>query len=537
MGSLGCFWSHRARARPGYHGLVRAHVQNVPLIGLGVLLTMVAWTLAVPYGAGPDEQAHFARSGATVDLDYVGVTWTGGTSGVFTLDGRYALPPTCYAFQPDVPVTCASSFVTPEVADLPAAANDYQVWPHLLAGVASRIPFGNSLLLARLAYAVVNSLLVTFALAAFRDIGRLGVLVALSPATWLLAGSLNPSSLTIGGGVALWSALVVARTKPIPHWLFASGWCAMTLTRGDGALLAACAVAFAVLLDRNCRSRLIGLKRQALLMCAVASLAASVWAATRESIEDRIVLLAPAVVVGGIACAQWPRPGRFTSEAVRITVGIVTGLVCSALVIIKYGLGAIADVASRTGYWFDGYVILGGWNDVQASQIVHGLWLCLVGSLLAPSLRRTAGRDLGYLAVFVGVALAGSIVAELAVTEGDGQYFQGRYLAPALVGVPIVLAGRVDGASIVRAQSLKRFAVPVWILMSNLQIASALRRWGAGANGSWLPTRWNHELISASVPLVLLVHAIATVVLCVEVSHFFCDIERTDRRGAGRNWT
>ena len=480
-------------------------------------LVVLAWVFVVPPGAGPDEQAHFARAGAATSVDYLEATLRGGTGGVFSLDERFALPPTCYAFQPEVPVSCADSFVAANVVDLPAAANDYQVWAHVLAGAVSRLPLGDPLLLARLSFAIVNSFLIALAFSAFKDVGRLGVLVAMTPAVWVLNGSLNPSSLTISGGIALWTALSVGRTGPIPSWLFSLGWCAMTLTRGDGALLAVCVVVFAALLDSRCLDNLLSMSRRSIVVCGSASLLVSIWAVTRTSIEDQIVVAAPLIGVAGIYLAKRAPTSIASSDTVRLCglVALCSGVLAAAFA--AYGAGSVFDVVSRTGYWLDGYVTLGGWNDVQAAQGVTLLLLFLLGVVVMYALRQDAYRDIAYLAALVGAAFVAAVAAELVVTEGSGQYFQGRYLGPLFVGIPILLAGRVDGLPTINVARLWRYALPVWLVMVNCHLLFAARRWGAGVSGSWYPGDWGHRFATVPVSAAILLHLLATVALGISM--------------------
>jgi len=480
---------------------------------LGLALVVLAWVLVVPPGAGPDEQAHFARAGAATSFDYFESTLRGGTGGVFSLSERFALPPTCYAFQPEVPVSCADLFVAANVVDLPTSANDYQVWAHVLGGAASRLPLGDPLLLARLSFAIVNSFLIALAFVAFKDVGRLGVLVAVTPAVWVLNGSLNPSSLTISGGIALWAAVSVGRTGPIPSGLFSLGWCAMTLTRGDGALLAVCVVVFAALLDSRCVDGLLSMSRRSIGVCGSATLLVSIWAVTRTSVEDRIVVAAPLVCVAGIYLARRPSTSIVSSDAARLfgLVAICGGVLAASIA--AYGVGTVVDVVSRTGYWLDGYVALGGWNDVRAVPEVTLLLLLLLGIVVMYAVMQAAFRDLAYLTALVGAAFVAAIAAELVVTEGSGQYFQGRYLGPLFVGVPILLAGRIDGLPAIDVARLWRYALPVWLAMVNCHLLFAARRWGVGVNGSWYPDDWTTRISLVSVPLILVIHVIGSLFL------------------------
>ena len=99
-----------------------------------------------------------------------------------------------------------------------------------------------------------------------------------------------------------------------------------------------------------------------------------------------------------------------------------------------------------------------------------------------------------------------AIVVELVVTEGSGQYFQGRYLGPLFVGVPILLAGRIDGLPTINVARLWRYALPVWLVMVNCHLLFAARRWGVGVNGSWYPGDWTIRISLASIPLILVTH-------------------------------
>jgi hypothetical protein len=191
----------------------------------------LAWMLASPVGASPDEQAH---------IDYAWGTVTGQTvvgEQLVTLpDGRTATsvqvpqkllqfpPPGCYAFHPDKPVTqCAPSPADNlQLVTQPSYMSRYPPLFYAVEGAALRAATAGDLSGPRVLYgarlvAAVLSLLAVLGgvfLLARRFPGRvvvLATLFALPSTAWFLAASVNPNGLEIAAAFLLAAGVLALR--------------------------------------------------------------------------------------------------------------------------------------------------------------------------------------------------------------------------------------------------------------------------------------------------------------------------------------
>jgi hypothetical protein len=156
-----------------------------------------------------------------------------------------------------------------------------------------------------------------------------------------------------------------------------------------------------------------------------------------------------------------------------------------------------------------------GWLSTPVPMVaVFACWIA-VGALAGIGLieyRRATLIAATGLAVTIVVAW----LLELGQGADYGEYWQGRYSMPFVVGLPLVLAWRPTGHEPPVARSGTALAAPIrWAAwgVSNLAFMAAQQRWGVGLAGSWNPFDWN-TWGAPIEPLVLIVaHAVATLVL------------------------
>ncbi len=155
-----------------------------------------------------------------------------------------------------------------------------------------------------------------------------------------------------------------------------------------------------------------------------------------------------------------------------------------------------------------------GWLDAPVPTSGVLLYWAGIGALAA-----VAWLELPRAAVVFCGALVGAVIAawvlELGQGANYGQYWQGRYSMPFVVGFPVVLAWRPSASTL-----MQRLGAPIaaisW-LVANLGFAAAQRRWGVGIDGSWYP--WDWDTWGAPVPPIVLVvaHALITAALAAAV--------------------
>ena len=201
------------------------------LLAVSGLSLAVAWALASPVGASPDEQAHIAYAWGTVTgQTVVGeqlVTIPGGRTATNVQVPQKLLqypPPGCYAFHPERPVRqCA-----PVPADnlQPVAQASYMSrYPPLFyaaegvvlqAATAVDLSGSHVLYGARLAAAVLSLLAVGYGLFLLSrrfpdDVVVLATLLALPATAWFLAAAVNPNGLEITAAFLLAAGVLALR--------------------------------------------------------------------------------------------------------------------------------------------------------------------------------------------------------------------------------------------------------------------------------------------------------------------------------------
>lgn len=480
-----------------------------------LLLVVLSWTFTVPPGAGADEPGHLVRAGAVVRGD-----WDGEDVGQLSLEAHvlpdsYLVPETCYAFQPDVPVSCAPP-VERTGADvvLTTRADEYQPWPHLVYGAPTLLPGPPAIWWARLVGAVIVTGLIGGALLhAGTPARRAGVAVAVTPMAFGTFATVNPSTFAIAGAVAVWA--VAGRRSPWSPsgaWLLAAGWAAMSLSRRDGlvwAVLVVVVLQWAIgwsSLDRW-RSMPWGPR----IAIATTSAVTVAWGLTNDSRVSQLVALSPlAIVASEVARTVWLRRPSI-AQRIGLTAGAVVALgVATGVALSRRPGGWDGDLARRvagqTGTHLVEAIGVLGWLDAPLPWLVTVGWVALVGFLAAGALVTEARRPVVALVV-LAVAILTSWVFELLHGNSTGRYWQGRYSLPVLVGVPIVLAAAV------RSRRVVQLGVVSATVLLNAALWSAARRWGVGLQGSLRPWEWDTPHTPFPALALLIVHAAASATL------------------------
>jgi len=198
---------------------------------VSALSLAVAWALASPVGASPDEQAHIAYAWGTVTgQTVIGeqlVTIKAGRTATNVQVPQKLLqypPPGCYAFHPDRPVRqCAP--VPADNLQMVAQASYMSRYPPLFyaaegvvlqAATAVDLSGPHVLYGARLAAAVLSLLAVGYGLFLLSrrfpdDVVVLATLLALPATAWFLAASVNPNGLEITAAFLLAAGVLAVR--------------------------------------------------------------------------------------------------------------------------------------------------------------------------------------------------------------------------------------------------------------------------------------------------------------------------------------
>ena len=123
----------------------RAMVRNHPVVVLAALVVVIvlAWIVAAPRSAGPDEPGHQVRAGGLVRGQLDGEPYPEfDFQYAYELPGHIGFPdPVCFAFNEFAPASCTND-LEPVDGNIPLGtrAADYPVWGHLPAGLGTFAP-------------------------------------------------------------------------------------------------------------------------------------------------------------------------------------------------------------------------------------------------------------------------------------------------------------------------------------------------------------------------------------------------------------
>ncbi|MFJ8626304.1 DUF2142 domain-containing protein [Kitasatospora sp. NPDC093550] len=433
---------------------------------IGFFLVCAGWALASPYDASPDEREHIVRAVGVARGEFAPKPEAaGGGTGAFQHVPASIVRDNCWWFHPDKSAACAKApgGDDTQVERVGTRAGRYNPVYYALVGWPMALwPNWLGLTLARLiSSALVAALLASaaHALVAWtrHRIAAAGLLVAVTPITAHLAGSINPNGIEIAAGVALVAALVPTMLDPEQPLRRAAmvqigiaGSVLMTV-RALGPLW--CAAVLGIMLVPATRERLKELRRFRPAWWAAGTLfaagaAGALWTVVMKASEMMPVQVPPGITV---------------SNAIR------------------------HEVVMRWPDYFTELIGVPSWLDVRLPGTAYYLWFLAIGCLVLPALAFGAWSDRWrvlafFLAPFAVITLSDAVAAHKVGFAG-----QGRYMLPVAVGVPIVAAfvlgrrGVLDGA---RSASMVRMIALLVLPLQLAFLAYTMIRWQSGLGGS-----------------------------------------------------
>jgi Predicted membrane protein (DUF2142) len=384
-----------------------------------VMLVCIAWAVATPLFAPPDEAAHVLRAVA------IGRGQFGGKTLFLSIGSisQVQVPQTyqhmnydssCFTSHPDVTPQCARVVrVDPSIGPAPTIAARYPPLFYLLPALATRVLSpAHSIYAMRFIAALLCAALFASAFTSAQRLGRmaiLGVAAAVTPLALNLSSVVNPSGLEIAAAAALWmSCAALARGPTLDNRLIVRATIAFAVfanTRSLSVPMAIAAVVLPLCLASRDRAREIArarAARPALAIAAVATVAALLWSQLRGRV--------PSV----------PVADRFS----QFSVG--------------EGLGRTWRIFEESIAWF-------GLREVRVLSAIV-IWLALWTVLLVIAVRRGTQRDRLVLAALVVVSVTFPIVISMLHPAPIFNVWQGRYSLPLWMGVPI-LSGTIAATS------------------------------------------------------------------------------------------
>ncbi len=425
--------------------------------------------------ASPDEPSHVVKAAAVARGQWSGVLGPEptdrsrpGAATTVVLPSDYAAVvslPNCLAFHPETSADCQQD-VAPAHGTAPVEtfAGQYPPLYYLLVGWPSLFLGAEASIYAmRLVSALLTAVLVTWgAFRLVREGRRLalwGVLVAVTPMTLFLGGTVNPQGLEVAAGFSFFAACLALATSAR-----GPSTAAMVQAAVSGALLvnvrtssplwAVAIVAAALLVARPGRWREVvrhAAARWVAVVAAVAGAAAVAWVAFHG-----------AIVTGGGLYPEYASP-------LRTIVAVVEQW--SA-----YLINMVGDF---------------GWLDTPSPAATLLAWAVAGGALLLLSLA-LPGRRRGRtgLALLVLAVAAAPVVLQVPTASDVGLIWQGRYALPLAVGVPLVsaqLLGTDRPDVLWRWYRTLRIVVPVILVGHVAAFLTASHRYAEGSTGEPSP--------------------------------------------------
>lgn len=396
---------------------LRAARHPVTLLAAGWALLLIAWAMANPPFAAPDEPAHYLRAVAVGGGSLRATPIVDVPTGLWAR-WRDRRGPTCNAGERHVPASCLEDYEqSTRPIQVETTAGGYPPPAYVLPGLALRAmdDLSSAARAARLAGAGVTlAFLVLAALLLFARGAPLeslvGLAVGVTPMVMFVGASIGNSGLEIGAATALAAALLrLTRAGPRPWWVWAS------------AAVAVGALGFA----RTTGVLWIGLD--------LALAGALLWAArTRAGGRD---LRRPLVVLGAVALVA--------VVANRLWEGAY-GWSLTQRGATDYGAigGKLAHGVQQLRRVLDEQMGVFGSLDAPMPHGAYPLAQALLAALLAVAVLVAARRETMVLAATAGayavvvVVLSASLVA---ATETD---VQGRHVLPFAIVLPM-LAGEL----------------------------------------------------------------------------------------------
>src|SRR4051794_28043872 len=385
----------------------------------GALLVCLAWAIASPVFAYPDEGAHVTRAAAVVDGQVVVPDKPVSKEGWPIIRAPNSLAQSIYRARclwsgyghPNVPASCAKPLPPyRRMTEVKNAAGRYEPAYYGVVGWPLRwAPTSNGVYAARVVNAVVYVLLLAVALFAAglgtrrRPWWRLGLLTALTPYVLYMGGGINPSAWEICAAVAAWAGVLRL--------------CADGVARKG--LVAATTLAAAVLAV----SRPLG--PLWLVLIAGVAVAATPWAKLRALVHARVIQVA--IAVAGASCVasvMWTvtqTNASFDSSPLRHPL--------------PFG-DAFGQSFDRLPRRLEEMVAVFGWLDVPVPWITVAIWIALTALLVGAALWRGAGRARWALIGLALVTVLAPALVEAHMATRIGMVWQGGYTPPPGGGPP-----------------------------------------------------------------------------------------------------
>ena len=445
---------------------MRASFHRVLPTALFILALSVTWSLVQPAYGVSDEPAHVIKALATTKPG-VDSFQTRGEFRHYAV--RYRLPMTysqigswkCYSDYLDTVPTC-SQFLLKDGRDvwISSTAGEYPPLYYALVGWAGWISQGPvGLLLMRLLTGLIVTVLFFAAMLLLDvheyELGTLAVFLCSTPTVLAFSGSVNPYAPEVAAATLFWASALVSLRKCTAHSLLAS--CCLFVS------------AFLFGLFRPGSFVWIGMILFLVTLCSFPPIDGD-----RNRVTSQGYLLA-----GGIGLSlsyAWFRLGM--PRNYRNLGGAISGVGGSLVSNMRFSFERTDDYLRQIFGYF-------GWTNFFAPVISPLGFISIVTVIwirMQPSRHR--GKFLALVLMILLMAIGPSFL-EGARAAKSGLGFQGRYIIPVIVGIPLVLATLQTEKRTVSSPVFLRATAVLHLVCIN----HAIRRFFVGlSHGYWWPT-------------------------------------------------
>lgn len=495
-----------ARTGPGRTGAGRLATSAPTPRGIfwlsfvAMLLVTSGWVLGNPLIASVDEASHATKAAATVRGQ-----WLPDTEGQPAGAGEAQVPELfeqaielqfCIAFEPDQPASCQPELVGDlgDETEVVTTAAAYNPLYYAVVGVPSLLPIGeHTLYLMRLMGAVLGSVLFAVAVRTVAEVPRshwlvYGLLAATTPMVIYLSSAVNPQTTEVVGGITLWVCLLT------------------TLRYPDRDLLVRRLARIAVVGILFVNSR--GISPLFLAVMVVAVLLASPWSSVVGVVRDRrswpwIALAA----LGSVAAVLWILLAGALPTVDRVMNPDLVGL------------PIVVTTLGQTSYYLQSMIGIFGWLDTTLPGWLYYLFAGAVGLLVGLGLALARARVVLAMVGTAFVVLALPVAVQYFQARYLGVIWQGRYMLPLAVGIPVLAGFAVQARDrdlpLWLDRRVLRLAVLVVAGGHVVAYAVNLHRYVNGASGEWIGWSDSSWLPPVGPWVLLAVYAVAWVVVAV----------------------
>jgi Predicted membrane protein (DUF2142) len=458
----------------------------------------LAWVIATPFFAAPDEPAHVIRAASVGRGELLGkkppperlIPPIGDAAVEVTAPAIYSgVNVNCFIFQKNVPADCMTVGGPRKEIKVDTWVGHHNPAYYVPVGFLSRIvrPGVGQVMLMRAIGMLIIAALLASCLETLKRVlvpmwAASGFAIAISPMVLFLAATVSPSGVEIGAAVGVWvhGAVLAKEAEDTvdPKLVHRLGiaMCVLVLSRALSPLWVA--VIGLVLLILTTRSGLRALARSR-----------RVWAW--------------GAVFGACSAFQiwWYVYGQ------PLTHFVGTPVEASTPSLVRTSLGKSGEVLREMVGVF-------GWLDTRAPGVTFFIWIVALGGIAALAIALASRRFVWALLAATAATVVLPVIVESAGAHEAGFIWQGRYSLPLAVGVPIV-AGIGVGSSGSAKRLARRLGVVIAAALAVGQIlayAQALRRYAVGADGP--PWFFPHARWEPPVPSLVLIlgYSLATAV-------------------------